>query len=218
MKIRIEITYKTPKGTETDFISDDMNVSHAILIAADLEKTGRLKNITFMDDQDTSWTLKELKKYVSGIQTEVHNVTFYFDGGFDHETKQSGLGCVIYYEQNNKTYRIRKNALIHEIESNNEAEYAALHLGLKELELLGVHHLPVTIFGDSMVVINQLSGDWPCYEEQLVSWMDRIEDSESKLGIKPIYKLVSRKENQEADQLATQALKNIDIRGEIRLT
>lgn len=218
MKVRIEITYKTPKGTETDFISDGMNVSHAILIAADLEKTGRLKTITFMDDQDTSWTLKELNKYVSGIQTEVHNVTFYFDGGFDHETKQSGLGCVIYYEQNNKRYRIRKNALIHEIESNNEAEYAALHLGLKELELLGVHHLPVTIIGDSMVVINQLSGDWPCYEEQLVSWMDRIEDLESKLGIKPVYKLVSRKENQEADQLATQALNNIDIRGEIRLT
>lgn len=217
MKIRMEITYKTPKGTETGFISDDLNVGHAILIAEDLEKTGRLKNITFLDHYDTSWTLKELKKYIEGIQTEVHNVTFYFDGGYDHHTHQSGLGCAIYYEQNNKSYRLRKNASIHELGSNNEAEYAALHLGLKELETLAVHHLPVTIVGDSMVVINQLDGNWPCYEKQLVSWMDRIEDKISELGIKPTYKLISRKENQEADQLATQALKNIDITSTIRL-
>lgn len=217
MNIRLEIIYKTPKGTEASFVSGDLNVGHAILIAEDFIKTGRIKEMTLMDDFDTSWTLKELKKYHEGIQTEVHDVTLYFDGGYDHQTYQSGLGCVVYYKQNNKAFRLRANAFIKELESNNEAEYAALHLGLKELEALAVHHIPITIVGDSTVVINQLEGNWPCYEEQLTSWMDRIEDKIKELGINPTYKLIGRKENQEADQLATQALKNIDIRSTMEL-
>ena len=217
MQIRIELTYKTPKGTETDFISDEMTIAHALLIVEDLEKTGRIKNIAYIDSHDTSWTLKELKRYIEGIQTEVHNVTFYFDGGFDHQTNKAGLGCAIYYEQNNKSYRLRKNALVEEVQSNNAAEYAALHLGLKELEQLGVHHLPVTFIGDSMVVINQLNGDWACYEKELSAWMDRIEELINRLGINPIYEVVSRKNNQEADQLATQALNNINIMSTMRV-
>src|SRR5699024_11797205 len=70
-------------------------------------------------------------------------ISVYFDGGFDGNTRTSGLGCVIYFEQNDKSWRQRKNALVEELETNNEAEYAALHLAVQEMELIGVHHLPV---------------------------------------------------------------------------
>lgn len=212
MLVRFAITYQTPKGTEATFHSDEMSASKAILIAEDLERTGRIKHLTFIDNLENIWSLKEVKKYMEEIQTEAHHITVYFDGGFDLKTKKSGIGCAIYYEQNSKTFRLRKNALIKELATNNEAEYAALHLGIQELERLEVHHLPVRFVGDSKVVINQLNDEWPCYEAELSRWMDRIELHLKKLGIVPEYKMVSRKENREADHLASQALKEIDIR------
>ncbi|MBN6206088.1 reverse transcriptase-like protein [Ralstonia pickettii] len=207
----MELTYKTKKGTEAGFSSEEMQVRIAVIIAEDLEKTGRVKELIFIDNQGGTWTYKQLKKYIEEIQTEPHNIVVYFDGGFERDTGEAGLGCAIYYEQNEKAYRIRKNALAEGIISNNEAEYAALHLGLIELELLGVHHLPITFVGDSKVVVNQLNEEWPCYEAELSKWLDRIEQKAEQLGITPIYQNVSRKMNREADQLATQALQGIEI-------
>ncbi|QHS21845.1 reverse transcriptase-like protein [Virgibacillus sp. MSP4-1] len=217
MQIKIEWTYTTAKGTEVFFQSEEMTVEKAVLVAEDLEKTGRARHIHFIDHQESSWKLKELKKYMEGIQTEPHNVTVYFDGGFDRDSRHSGLGCAIYYDQNGKSYRLRKNAAVDELKTNNEAEYAALHLALQELEFLGVHHLPVTFVGDSQVVINQLKDEWPCFEEELSRWMDRIEEKTDSLGIQPDYQLVGRKKNQEADHLASQALKNIEIMSTIEV-
>ncbi|KAB8126278.1 reverse transcriptase-like protein [Gracilibacillus oryzae] len=211
MKIRIEIQYHIPKGLKTVLNTAFMSIEHAISLAEDLMKINRIKELTFFDSNESSWTLKEMKKYVESLKEEPYDVCLYFDGGFDHETWQSGLGCVIYYKQNEASYRIRKNALVDQLTSNNEAEYAALHFGLKQLEEMGVHHLPVTIKGDSKVVINQLTDEWPCLEETLSQWIDRIELLTDKLGVEPIYEVISRKKNQEADHLATQALREIEI-------
>ncbi len=211
MNILIEWLYRTPKGAETVFRSEEMPAAQALLLAEDLERTGRAKSIAFIDRFDSSWTIKELKGYLKGIETEPHNVTVYFDGGFDRATSTSGLGCVIYYEQNGKTYRLRRNAFSAELTSNNEAEYAALYLSLQELALLNVHHLPVRFIGDSQVVINQMGGEWPLLEHNLSGWADRIDNKLRDLGIQPEYELVQRKMNSEADRLATQALNNISI-------
>jgi ribonuclease HI len=211
MNILIEWLYRTPKGAETVFRSEEMPAAQALLLAEDLERTGRAKSLAFIDRFDSSWTIKELKGYLKGIETEPHNVTVYFDGGFDRATSTSGLGCVIYYEQNGKTYRLRRNAFSAELTSNNEAEYAALHLSIQELALLNVHHLPVRFIGDSQVVINQMGGEWPLLEHNLSGWADRIDDKLKDLGIQPEYELVQRKMNSEADRLATQALNSISI-------
>ena len=159
MNVLIEWTYKSPKGVGTVFRSEEMPAEKALLIVEDLEKTGRVKDVVFIDQFDTSWMVKELKGYLKGIETEPHNVKVYFDGGFDIATSKAGLGCVIYYEQSGKSYRLRRNAVLTNLVSNNEAEYAALHLSLLELELLEVHHLPVQFIGDSQVVINHMSED-----------------------------------------------------------
>ncbi|WP_174612853.1 reverse transcriptase-like protein [Virgibacillus ihumii] len=211
MNVTIEFTYITPKGTETVFRSEEMRSPKALLLAEDLEKSGRMKQIMFIDHNEVRWNLKELKKALEEIQTEPHNVSVLFDGGFDLKTKKSGLGCAIYYEQNHKSLRIRKNAMVDELQSNNEAEYAALHLAIQEVEQLGVHHMPVVFAGDSQVVINQLAGEWPCYEVELSKWADRIEQQLERLGIDAEYELVPRKRNREADHLATQALKGVAV-------
>ena len=151
------------------------------------------------------------------METEPSNVTVYFDGGFNLESRISGLGCVIYFEQNGKKYRLRKNLTLDGLSSNNEAEYAALHFSVQELESLGVHHQTVRFIGDSQVVINQMSGEWPVYEKELMNWADRIDEYLNRLGIKPEFEPVSRKENEEADRLANQALDDIEIDGKIEL-
>ncbi|MYL58825.1 reverse transcriptase-like protein [Virgibacillus halodenitrificans] len=211
MKGRLEIVYRTPKGAEVALTSEEMTAAKALLMAEDLQKSGRLKQAIFIDRSEHEWTTKQLKAYLEEIKTEPHNITVYFDGGFDINTRKAGLGCVIYYEQNGKKLRIRKNALVAEMETNNEAEYAALHLAIQELELLGAHHLPVLFTGDSQVVINQLEDEWPVMEKELTSWLDKIERKLKEMGIQPEYKLVSRKNNQEADRLATQALNEVEV-------
>ena len=213
MKVCIECIYKTPKGAETTFRSDEMPAAQGLLFAEDLERTGRAKHVIFIDSFNITWTVKEMKAYLKEVDTEPHNIIVYFDGGFDRITGQSGLGCVIYYEQSGKSYRLRKNAFSSELKSNNEAEYAALYLCLVELELLNVHHLPVRVMGDSQVVINQLNGEWPALERELASWADKIDEKLTELGIRPEYELISRKVNTEADRLASQALNGIDITG-----
>lgn len=218
MKVQIKWHYSTSKSEEVVFHSEEMQASKAIVIAEDLLKTGRTKIVFFVDHFENQWTLKEMKGYLKEIETEPHNIIVYFDGGYDKETATAGLGCVIYYEQNGKTYRVRKNAAIDELKSNNEAEYAALHLCLQELELLNVHHLPVQIIGDSMVVINHLTEEWPVVEQNLSNWADKIEAKMDALHIQPDYYLVNRNSNKEADRLATQALKGIDITATSEIT
>jgi len=214
----IEWTYRTSKGLETVFRSEEIPVAQALLFAEDLEKTGRTKSLVFIDTFDSIWTVNEIKRYLKEIETEPHNIKVYFDGGFDHTSNRSGLGCVIYYEQSGKSYRLRRNAPSDELSSNNEAEYAALYLSLQELEHMNVHHLPVRFIGDSQVVINQLSEEWPVFEKVLSSWADRIEKKLKDLGIQPEYELVQRKLNSEADRLATQSLNGVAITATSEMT
>jgi ribonuclease HI len=66
--------------------------------------------------------------------------------------------------------------------------------------------------------LKQLSGDWPCFEEDYNAWLDRIEEKINELGIQPIYEPISRKQNKEADQLARQAMEGQMITSMMELT
>ncbi|WP_035508821.1 reverse transcriptase-like protein [Halobacillus karajensis] len=217
MKVWIEVTYRTPKKTKTFFKSDEMTIGDALLIAEDLEKIGRAETITFIDQYDTTWKRKDLQKYLHGLETEPHNITVFFDGGFNRDDRRSGLGCVIYYEQSGKAMRLRRNALVDELRTNNEAEYAALHLAIQELDFMGVHHLPVRFLGDSQVVVKQLNDEWPTMEDSLNEWADRIENKLNQMGITPSYETISRKDNREADRLATQALNGVEVTSRVEI-
>ncbi|AIY04659.1 hypothetical protein Plano_0694 [Planococcus sp. PAMC 21323] len=211
MKFRIEWMYGVPKGIETVFLSEEMTAEEVVQIAEDLERTGRVKKIQFEDQFDSSWTLKEVKAYLKEIETEPHNIKVYFDGGYELSSGNAGLGCVIYYKQNGKSYRRRTNAKLDELSSNNEAEYAALYFCLQELEELEVRRQLISFVGDSRIVINRMEGEWPVIEDKLGPWIQRIKEKVKELGLQEAYQLTPRKENAEADKLATQALKGISI-------
>lgn len=218
MKVIMSWTYGSPKKPGADFTSDWIDAASALIITEDLEKTGRLRDVEFKDEAGTSWSKKELIKLLAEIENEPQDVTVYFDGGYQKDKGLTGIGVVIYYTQGTGNWRLRMNAILAELESNNEAEYAAMFEAVRQLEELGVHHQSCTFRGDSQVVLNQLSGEWPCFEETLNRWLDRIEQKIVKLGIKPIYEPIPRKENVEADKLATQALKGEEILSKLQLS
>ncbi|MGM0835017.1 MAG: reverse transcriptase-like protein [Bacillota bacterium] len=217
MKVTVEWHYQTPRHIETIFRSEEMDSRLALRLAEDIEKTGRVKQLYFHDQKGEEWTKKELLKWIKQSEEGISDVTAFFDGGYDVDTRLAGIGNVVYYNQNRKDYRYRINARLEELESNNEAEYAAFYYLVQQLEHLGVRAMEVTFKGDSLVVLNQLSGEWPCYDELFNRWLDKIEEKLKSLKIRPVYEPVTRKENEEADRLARQALEGTPIESNLLL-
>jgi ribonuclease HI len=218
VKLWMEWTYKTPKkNNEIILTSEPLQAEVALMISDDFEKTGRTKEIFFYDEQHTKWSKKEIIKLLKEVETEPQDIVAFFDGGFDLTTNKAGLGVAIYFTQNRREYRVRVNEVFDQLETNNEAEYAAFWLMLGTLEEIGVKNTTVTFKGDSQVVLNQLSGEWPCFESILNKWLDRIEEKIMLLGIHPVYEPISRKLNGEADKLATQALEGTIVSSKLEL-
>lgn len=174
MKYKICWVYKTKSNLQTELITDYMNIEEALQFATDFEKTGRVKQLLFYDEMGAEWTLKEMNKLGKQIEEEPQDIRIYFDGGYDLQTKEAGIGICIYYKKGQKVYRVRRNAYIDGIYDNNEAEYAALLYGMNVLEELGIKYEPVTLHGDSQVVLQQLAGEWPCYDEHLNHYLDQL--------------------------------------------
>lgn len=211
MEVRIHFQYNHPKLPSVGLTSDWMAEKDSLLFIKDLEKTGRMKELEIEDDLGQTWTLKEYKKLLEKTAEEKTNVKIEFDGSFNPETHEAGIGTVAHYSEAGNTIRIRENARVHGINSNNEAEYAALYHGLNLCLELDISHQKIKVIGDSLVVINQLTGEWPCYEPVLSQWMEKIEAICQKNKLIIDAKAVRRGDNKEADKLATQALDGISI-------
>ncbi|MCM3031428.1 reverse transcriptase-like protein [Niallia taxi] len=216
MKYKLEYKYRLKKE-EVFFTSDWMAQSTAILIGEDMEKNKKGVDLTYYDENGTEWSLKELIKLNAEVEEEPHDFVIYFDGGYRKQTNTAGLGVILYFNQGKKKYRIRANELFHDMENNNEAEYAAFYHALNLLEELEVKGATCEFKGDSQVVLNQLSGEWPCYEEALNKWLDRIEKKLSDMKINAKYTPIGRNENKEADKLATQALEEKRIYSKMQI-
>jgi ribonuclease HI len=218
MKVKLKYEYKGPKTVRVSMESDWLEEKYANILLDDLQKTGRISNIIIMDEMEREWNRKEFSKLQQKIELEPVNPIVYFDGGYDLGTGAAGIGIAIYYEKGKEKFRYRLNAQLDELANNNEAEYAALYNALLSLEEIGVKHQPVMIKGDSQGLIKQLEGEWPCYEENLNKWLDRIELKMAEMGLKETYDVISRTKNKEADQLATQALANKIVKSHIKMS
>lgn len=218
MKYRIQFDYKGPKTSTASMQSDWIEARYVDVLLDDMQKTGRVHNLMIMDEMGSSWTRKEYAKLKETVEEEPHDITVYFDGGFDIQTGMAGAGTAVYYWKENRQYRFRLNSRLGELVSNNEAEYAAFYQSLSLLEEIGVRHMPCLFRGDAQGVLKQLSGEWPCYEESLNRWLDRIEAKLKQLNIKPEYEAINRKDNKEADKLATQALSGQLVRSHTEIT
>lgn len=210
MNFILKYLYQSKLVGEINFQSELLHGEYAIKLAEELEKRLQIK-VHFIDINGSEWLKKDVKKLVEKELTEPTNIVIYFDGGYDLQSKDAGLGICIYYSQNGKRIRIRKNKMLTGLDNNNEAEYAALEYAINELNWLEVKQQEIIIKGDSKVVLQQLLGEWPVYEDTFRNYIDRIESKLSKHQLSPVYEILSRNENKEAHRLATQALEGIEI-------
>lgn len=84
--------------------------------------------------------------------------------------------------------------------TNNQAEYAALILGLEECVARRVRNL--VICGDSELVIRQLTGEYQVKHKKLQPLFHKAKQLISSLPMPPTLMWIPREENKYADQLA----------------
>lgn len=206
------------KGTgPVSFLGENwLTVQEARMLARELGRFPYMKELEFEDEKGGSWTLKELEKLTEELAHEPDDITVYFDGSFAKESQLAGLGIVIYYTLGGTRHRLRKNKSFR-LKTNNEAEYAALYEAIREVRELGASRNSITIRGDSLVVLNQLDGSWPCYDPSHNEWLDKIEALLESLKLSPTYETIQRKENQEADGLAKKILSHQFVESHMKL-
>jgi len=87
----------------------------------------------------------------------------------------------------------------------NYAEYSALIIGLKQAEKLKIENL--TVYGDSLLVIEQLNGNYKIKSENLKPLYKQATHLISNF---PVVKIIHipRKLNGRADELSNQAIDN----------
>ena len=217
MKLTLTVKFVIERGKTATLSSEFLPIIDAKALYSQMKKQSHIASIQLEDEYGVTWTEKELHDYLDKLQEEPHDVTVLFDGGFDVSTKKAGVGVVIYYSLQQKRYWKRVNTLLDYLEDNNEAEYAALYFAIQQMDEIGIHHQDIVIQGDSMQVIHQMNDEWPVIGDVYQNWCDRIERAIEQLGLKPIYELLPRSQNKQADKLATKALEGNSINAVIQL-
>lgn len=103
MKYKLEWKYKLKGNEDILFTSDWIDGESALQAGEDIEKSGKGKEIIYYDEAGTSWSTKEMRKLLMEVEEDPHDITVFFDGGFNKETCQAGLGAVIYFKQGKKS-------------------------------------------------------------------------------------------------------------------
>jgi len=127
-----------------------------------------------------------------------------FDGGSRGNPGIAGCGYVIY--KPNGSLHIRGACFVGRSDTNNVAEYTGL---LRALEAISVDKsiVDLNIEGDSLLVINQLSGRWKVKAENLQPLYDSVMQLLKKFSYRLAH--IPRKLNAEADRLANIAMDSI---------
>ena len=143
-------------------------------------------------------TNKKEQKYVIP-QTEVEYL-MQFDGCSKGNPGKAGSGAVIY---KNKNEIWGKSLFIGDKNTNNEAEYMGLIIGLEEAINIGVQNLYVE--GDSLLVIKQMKGLYKVKADNLYKLYDKAKKLEKQFTTVS-YNHVYRDKNKRADELSNMAL------------
>lgn len=151
----------------------------------------------------------------------------FFDGGSRGNPGVAGAGAVLYSTSSANTKGEARprprivwegSKFCGESETNNFAEYAGLLLGLEE-SLYQISADPdsvatagfdkLTVYGDSLLIINQMTGKWRCKHkglQELHGKCKRASLSLFALGVCLEWNQVPRAKNKRADALANRAM------------
>jgi ribonuclease HI len=123
-----------------------------------------------------------------------------FDGCSKGNPGKAGAGAVIY---NFEKEIWGKSVFVGEKNTNNQAEYSGLIIGLTEAKNMGIKHL--TVEGDSLLVIKQMRGEYKVKSDKLLELHKKAKElanSFETISFNHIY----RNNNKRADELSNLAL------------
>jgi len=123
----------------------------------------------------------------------------YTDGASRGNPGKAGAGIVILAPNGNII--LQKGIYLGE-KTNNEAEYLALLLGLKEAYRLGIKDL--FIYTDSQLIVNQMKGIYKLRAEHLKPLYEKVKQALSHFSYKILH--INREKNKLADKLANLAI------------
>lgn len=127
----------------------------------------------------------------------------FFDGGtFPLNPGHGGCGAVI--EVNKEDHSFWE--YLGENVTNNQAEYRGLILGLEKALDMGIKHL--NVYGDSKLVINQVTGEYGCYNEGLIPLQQKAYELSQQFEVCQL-QWIPREKNSKADEAATMAIKSV---------
>ncbi|MCO5547431.1 hypothetical protein L7F22_000880 [Adiantum nelumboides] len=131
--------------------------------------------------------------------------TLFFDCAFRRGTRKAGEGLVLV----NPIYEVvmKEQVTLDGSTSNNETEYGVLISGLKICLAQNIRRLMVK--GDALLIVKQILGIWTCKNERLRIKVTSIRKLFSQFEEVELYH-IPRKENEDADLLAQQAVSNQD--------
>ncbi len=141
-----------------------------------------------------------------------------FDGSCDpNPGGRMGFGWVINWDNKKSATEGKGEKLRHPENTNNVAEYTALKEGILQYLKLGGKG-PLQVYGDSKLVISQMSGKWKVKNQNLATIHKQINETIEKHNLKVKFDWVPREKNSIADGLAMpkNASKSVTVKLEDR--
>ena len=151
--------------------------------------------------------------HTTNINTNIdtnNEYTLYFDGCSKGNPGVSGTGSVIY---NNEDEIWSKSTYIG-IKTNNQSEYQSLIIGLQEALKLNIQN--ISVFGDSLLVIQQTKGIYRVKNENLIELHETVNKLKTKFK-NVTFTHIYRNKNKRADKLANMALDNLQYKYDYEL-
>ena len=143
---------------------------------------------------------KNLPDESANVPANVERVVLYTDGGSRGNPGPSASGYVIFNDQNKL---LVDRGVYLGITTNNQAEYTALKLALEEAKNLGAQE--VTVYMDSLLVVNQMKGIFKVKNRDLWPIHDAIKQ-QCKQFKQVTFTQVPRELNKLADAAVNRAL------------
>jgi ribonuclease HI len=129
-----------------------------------------------------------------------HRLVLYIDGASKGNPGRAGAGVWIVDEEGKKISAVSRYL---GYKTNNEAEYWALLLGLREVRRLGSRS--IQIYTDSELIEKQIKGAYRVKDSKLKA-LHKVVLQNFKTFISFEIQSIPREENKEADRLANQAI------------
>lgn len=132
---------------------------------------------------------------------EVPHLNLYVDGASKGNPGMAGAGAWISNREGKKLLAVSRYL---GCKTNNEAEYWALLIGLRQAQRFG--RSSIRIFTDSELVAKQVKGTYRVREPNLKGLHRQVMEQLKAFSSVQI-ESISRQENQEADRLANEAIR-----------